>query len=392
MQSLVNGMNRERVLSVTAFSTAFAEHAARPRAIICMLAAMLAASCIADARAELAIVDLGRFPGAPTDALRWQMGVSADGRIVVGSIDNRAFFWDGTLHELQGGKVATATSADGSVVVGTLSSRRHAFRWTAASGLQDLGTLPGSTGSDALGVSGDGSVVVGTAETPQGPLAWIWDATAGMRNLGTLGADMPIAAANAISHDGRIVVGYSGNESGLHAFRWTAETGMVDITPQLPGPGVAGAYAISADNATIVGSYNPNPSGVRQPALQFRWTASDGFKDLASPDTGAVSPGQALATDRTGSHIFGYVLNYFPYASVWSHPTGVVHLDDYLQSQGLDLAGWTLQQVQAVSDDGDVVVGTGLRMEGENAATVSWRISGLSTVGPVFADGFDIGG
>lgn len=381
-------MDRKLALYGAASAAALAERIIRSSASAAVLAFALAASCITDARAELAIADLGPLPGAPTEVGPMNVGISADGHVAVGSNGDHAFIWDGTLHELPGAKQATAASADGSVVVGTLTGTNHAFRWTAAGGLQDLGTLPGSTDSKALGVSGDGRVVVGTATTTQGSLAWIWDATAGMRSLGTLGAATS-SAARAVSRDGLVVVGYSGN----HAFRWTAETGTVDITPHLPDIAAAAAYAISADGTTIVGGYNPNPMGVGMRPYQFRWTVSNGFEELASADWGNWSPGNALAVDRTGSHVFGLLFDFTSYASVWSYQTGTIKLDSYLQSQGLDLTGWNLLEAQAVSDDGDVVVGIGYRQVGQqDEVRAVWRISGLLTVWPVFANGFEVGG
>ena len=75
--------------------------------------------------------------------------------------------WLGTLGG--GSSVASAVSADGSVVVGearNASGLLRAFRWTQATGMQDLGTLGGDQ-SEAFGVSADGSVVVGYArKTP----------------------------------------------------------------------------------------------------------------------------------------------------------------------------------------------------------------------------------
>ena len=335
-----------------------------------------------DADAAFAIVDLGRLPGATQD---WAgvAGISGDGRIIVGVDEGRAFRWDGSLHEIVGAKIASAANVDGSVIVGTLGSPSHAFRWTEAGGLQDLGALPGTSASDALGVSADGAVVVGRATTAQGSVPWIWDATNGMRSLGAFDGAAS-GSANAVSRDGTTVVGSSGN----HAFRWTAQGGLQDLSPALSSPAWAEANAVSADGAVVVGRYNANP-GVGMRPLQFRWSGTGGFSDLASVDWGAISPGNAHAVNGDATRIYGQLFMFLSDASIWSRATGTVKLADQLQAEGLDLTDWTLETALVASDDGDVVAGFGTRRIGADVVYLSWRVSGLDSVGPVFIDGFD---
>ena len=94
----------------------------------------------------------------------------------------------GTLNDSLGASVATALNDSGQVVgysnVNDVNNDAHAFSWTAAGGMVDLGTLGGSqsfpgadvTGSDpaacvteygAQAINGNGDVV-GRADTPSG--------------------------------------------------------------------------------------------------------------------------------------------------------------------------------------------------------------------------------
>ncbi|HEU4665406.1 MAG TPA: hypothetical protein VFS55_15355 [Dokdonella sp.] len=342
--------------------------------------ACAAAISVRDASATLAIVDLGQWPGATQD---WAgvAGMSADGAVIVGSDEGRAFRWDGSLHEIAGAKTASAANADGSIIVGTTSAER-AFRWSNDDGLQDLGTVAGGTGSEALGVSADGSIVVGRATTAAGSVPWIWGVGGGMRSLGALDGATS-GSATAVSRDGTVVVGSSGNR----AFRWTVDGGMQDISPPLSDTGWAAANAVSADGEVVVGWYS-YATGVGVRPLQFRWSGSEGFSDLPS-EWGATSPGSARAADEHATHIYGRLFMALIDASVWSRATGTVKLADVLQAEGLDLAGWTLMEAVAASDDGDVVAGIGTRQVGDDVAYLSWRVSGINSVGPIFTDGFD---
>jgi probable HAF family extracellular repeat protein len=154
---------------------------------------------------------------------------------------------------------AYGVSADGAVVVG--ASDGYAFRWTAAGGMQDLGTLSGGR-SEAYAVSADGAVVVGWAwNAAWQPRAFRWTASGGMQDLGTLGG---LASwAYGVSADGSVVVGWADDAAGQErAFRWTASRGMEDLNTTYAslltnGSHLEWATAISPDGRYIVGwGYN----------------------------------------------------------------------------------------------------------------------------------------
>jgi len=137
------------------------------------------------------------------------------------------------------------------------AGQERAFRWTAARGMQDLGTLGGSW-SRATDVSADGSVVVGWATSATGKArAFRWTAARGMQNLGTLGGGE--SEAWGVSADGSVVVGEAKNAAGrARAFCWTAAGGMEDLNITYAhlltdGSVLYRAKAISPDGRYIVG-------------------------------------------------------------------------------------------------------------------------------------------
>ena len=118
----------------------------------------------------------------------------------------------------------------------------HAFSWTPAGGLQDLGLTTG-TQSIATAISADGTVVVGEATDAGGFWrAFRWTATTGIVDLGTLGG--PESAAYALNKDGSVIVGTSLTSStsdSNDAFIWTAAGGMQSLRSLLDANGVHGA-------------------------------------------------------------------------------------------------------------------------------------------------------
>lgn len=203
--------------------------------------------------------------------LTFAWDVSANGSVIVGRSNNRAFRWTVQTGAQMlptdplGAYYAEASgvSADGSVVVGGMLNQNgyRVFRWTAQTGVQDLGTLLGyssysSSLEGGVAVSADGQVVVGTVYNPNQSIpyrAFRWTAQTGMQDIGRL-SNNPNSFAYDVSGDGSIIVGVSGTS----AFRWTANGGMEDLNQTYAslltnGSALYSAYAISPDGRYIVG-------------------------------------------------------------------------------------------------------------------------------------------
>jgi probable HAF family extracellular repeat protein len=294
----------------------------------------------------------------------WASGVSADGSVVVGEAQNaawqwRAFRWTaadgmrdlGTL----GGDWSQAwgvSADDGSVVVGwarNAAGQPRAFRWTAAGGMQDLGTLGGDS-SWARGVSADGSVVVGWAENAAGQLrAFRWTAAGGMQDLGTLGGDW--SEARGVSADGSVVVGWAWNAAAQRrAFRWTAAGGMQDLGTL--GGDRSEAFGVSANGSVVVG-WAENAAGQER---AFRWTAAGGMQDLGTLG-GDWSWAYGVSAD--GSVVVGWAFNAAGRrrAFRWTAAGGMEDLNTTYAN--LLTNGSELWIAYAVSPDGRYIVGLG---------------------------------
>ena len=215
------------------------------------------------------MTDLGTFGGYTSVAL----GINSSGW-VVGWSDNtfnggngrQAFLYcNGTMTDLgTSGNFSQANGInDSGQIVGGPVREGHAWLWQSGNGMQDLGTLPGSTNSSAIGIN-NGGQVVGTCDNGH---SFLWQSGSGMRDLGTLPGGTYCYAA-AINNRGQ-VVGQANTASGnSDPILWQSGSGMQDLKNQIaPSSGLTLSTVTAInDNGLIVG-YGTNSGGQTQAVL-----------------------------------------------------------------------------------------------------------------------------
>jgi probable HAF family extracellular repeat protein len=205
------------------------------------------------------IQDLGTLPGGGES---WANAINASGQ-VVGASDSaktqpNAFLWSKgkgmfDLGVLPKGFYSEALAVNklGQVVgySNTIGGNWHAFSWSKSTGMKDLGTLDSgnSTGATANAINDSGQIVGTSSCGSSCTHAALWTST-GIQDLGTLPGSS-ISAANGINNLGQVV-----GESGV-AFIWSQAAGMQDLNNLIPaGSGwtLTWAFAIN-DSGQITG-------------------------------------------------------------------------------------------------------------------------------------------
>ena len=244
----------------------------------------------------------------------------------------------------------------------------HAFIWTKADGMIDIGTLGSdpATGSYPNAINNSGQVI-GTS----GGHAFSWTRAGGMVDLGT-------GEAVAVNDSGQ-VVGYSNDGGAIVAFSWTPAGGMVKLV--LPGGYLYSAAKAVNSNGEVVG-FSSSASFYTH---AFAWTAAGGMVDLGTlgpdyPSTlayGVNDAGQVVGTAFSTSgeqHAFS-----------WTPEGGMVDLGTLGGSSGV--AQW-------VTDDGQVV---GLSRTADGSFHgFSWTAAGglvdLGTLGGIVSQPYAVNG
>lgn len=268
----------------------------------------------------------------------------------------RASFFDGaTVQDIGtlGGAEAYATALNeaGQVTGYSLSpsGSYHAFRWSQAACMVDLGTLPDTEESEGFAINTQGQVAGFAAGALQPPRAFVWSESTGMLDIGKLGTGSAVAQA---INDSGIAAGYSDAVDGnTHAFVWSAASGMADLGTL----GGIDSYATLINNAGQVAGYSAisNASGFFYHG--FVWDQVNGMVDI-----GTLSGlGSAVLAMNASGQVAGVSdkNELFQHAIWWSRADGIVDLGTL---------GGTISRALGINRDA-VVVGLSNTPAGQDA-------------------------
>jgi len=245
---------------------------------------------------ETGVTDLSAAIGQPTKVWVRDINDLGEFVYVVAVGDDRdSYLWDGTGQaRYVGRQVANFVNNSGMVLgLADLAARvPSTVVWDDRGGIRNVGFLPGGQWSEGRGLNNLGQVVgESTTDIPAAghPLqryyidkdvqhhAFLWSEAEGMRDLGTLGGD--IAWAWAINDSGTVVGGsYTGEGDDVHAFVWDEAGGMRDLGA-LAGSFGSEAVGINSCGQVIGASEFSVPWGSTNGA--FVWDSTYGMRALA---------------------------------------------------------------------------------------------------------------
>lgn len=329
---------------------------------------------------------LGILPGATASAIA---GITADGSVIAGSSGNHPFIWSPTtgLKSLglpagatSGAAVGVALDAGGRLVVpvNTNASTFKARTWIGTlSGSGSWSTLPRSAGREwtarGIGANASDLWIVGSTLTG-GDGGVSRDACRYVQSTGTTStvllppgghdhSDLHAASdtghfAGQYQHGGAPPTGGARN-----AMACTAGNTACEALHTLVGPPTSSheavARTISRNGQVVAGWSNLEPDlSLYQPVI---WNGSKEPMELPLPP-GSVK-GEVLALNEDGTLAGGRCLESDGTATafLWDPDHGTRRLSSVLSDlYGLDLAGWSLTEVQAISADGLVLAGNGV--------------------------------
>jgi len=301
----------------------------------------------------------------------WATDVTPDGEIVVGNYNTaESFIWrwrqDPTPTIIPGG-AAVAVSDDGSVIAGNFyngtpdNNDDLAAIWTAATGWQTLGFIPGSSPgcggglSSAYDISGDGTTIVGLSWGPNcSGLGYRWTAATGMVPLQSLANGH--CRASAISGDGTEIGGFAQGTFSRTPAYWQPNGSGAVLNPNFQGE----VYNFTENGDLSVGTVYLSGNAF---SAYIRNQQTGVITDLGKlHSTNWAAAASDLSENAQTIVGFDYYVG-ARQAWIWTATDGIKSMKDRLTAAGVTGLPTDFWVNSACSDDGNVVVGGGFNVD-----------------------------
>jgi probable HAF family extracellular repeat protein len=284
------------------------------------------------------------------------------------------------LGTLGGASSYAADINSGNSVVGwseTSAGTTHAFRWSAAEGMVDLGSLPGDPMSRALavldgGMQGRGDILgVSGGNGRWTPV--VWSASGSISALPIpLIPGFATALPAAFNARGDFVGSDVGGTGSQHGWTWSKTAGKYDLSANIQGGSSEGnASAVTASGSVLLTTTAPTCKRTAECWRTYLWSPTTRYVPLGTPGNDPEANVTGLGLNETGA-VAGWVTTgtaggTTPYR--WTRGTGFTLLASY------SAASSTYGYATAVNANG-TAVGAGFEPASGSIVASTWLANG----------------
>lgn len=268
---------------------------------------------------------------------------------------------------------------NGNIVVGwseTGAGTTHAFRWSAADGMIDLGTLPGDRLSRAVaildGQMAGGGQILGVSGDDGRWTPVVWSTSGAIRAL-----PIPLIPSFSLAYPAGFntkgdVVGWDAGGPGQHGWSWSPGVGKYDLSANVQGGSNEGAAGdVTESGLVLLTSRAYTCRRAAQCWRTFMWSGTNGYAPLGTPGNDAEADVTGLALSEAGT-VVGWATTSGRSTAVpyrWTAGTGFTFLPQYSGR------GSSYGYASAVNSVG-AIVGSALEPTSGSIVATTWPASG----------------